>query len=197
MTIFLATNNQHKADEIRQIFKEHQIITPRDKGIDIDPEETGSTFIENALIKAKAFFDITGIPTLADDSGIVVDYLKGAPGIYSARFGNENGLKLTDPQRNEYLLSKMGKTENRKAHYVCNMVYYKGFDNYYSVQETFHGQIISEPAGTGGFGYDPIFYLPHLEKTAAELSAEEKNLISHRGKAVRKIFQMISGEQNG
>jgi len=197
MEIFLGTNNQHKAQEIREIFTGFTIITPKEAGIVSDPEETGTTFYGNALIKAKSLWQLTGKPVIADDSGLLVEALGGAPGIYSARYGNQpDSPPLTTEERNTYLLQQMGDAPNRKASFVCNLVYYLGPNRFYSIQETMEGEIISQPTGIGGFGYDPIFYLPQRGITVAQLSSEEKNQISHRGKAVRKLYQILIGDSN-
>lgn len=209
MKIYLATGNTNKKREVQELFPEHTIVIPKDEGIDFDPEETGSTFYENSLIKAKALWEIVHTPVLADDSGICVDALAGAPGIYSSRYGGPqymqgkpDGSKVPQEEQNKFLIQqtndaiKAGFKGGRKAHYTCAMVLYMGADRLFVAQETMEGEIIddiSKARGSGGFGYDPIFYLPDQNRTGAELTADEKNAISHRGKASR-IMKNIAGD---
>ncbi len=197
-----------------QILCEHEIITPSDEGIEFDPEETGTTFYENSLIKAKALYDIVHYPVIADDSGICVDALGGSPGIYSSRYagpaymhGKPDGTKISQEEQNIFLIQQLNdaiKSGNlppapylngeRSCHYTCAMVLYCGGDRLFVAQETFEGTLIDDinkQAGNGGFGYDPIVFLPQYGKTVAQITAEEKNAISHRGKAVRAIQKII------
>ncbi len=215
MKIYLATGNLDKKREIQQIFPEHTIVIPKDEGIAFDPEETGTTFYENSLIKAKALYDIVSCPVIADDSGICADALMGAPGIYSSRYagpdfmqGTPDGKKIPQAEQNRMLLEQVTESVNkldpkvaesfpngpRSCKYVCSMVLYLGRDRLYVCQETMEGSLledISQARGNGGFGYDPIVYLPGYDKTVAELSAEEKNKISHRGKASRILKRIV------
>ena len=193
MKILLATGNQHKRDELNKILSDHELIMPSELGFKIDVEETGETFLENALIKATALFNEgTGLPVLADDSGICVEALNGAPGIYSARYGiTEFGRELSSKEKNDFLLKNMEDLENRKASFICSMVLILDRDRIITVQEDFKGEISRKPYGNGGFGYDPIFYIPELNKSAAELTDEEKNRISHRGKAGLTIKKLL------
>lgn len=216
MKLYLATNNAHKKREAAEIFSPHKIVIPTDEGIDFDPEETGATFFENALIKARALYDIVHCPVIADDSGISVDALGGRPGIFSSRYGGRNfprgradGKKTAQDAQNRFLIEELndalsGSTGDcrflhgeRSAHYTCSMVLYLGDERMYVAQETMEGQIVAsieDSRGNGGFGYDPIFFIPEIGKTAAELSDEEKNAISHRGKAgrsMRRIIEML------
>lgn len=206
MKIYLATGNLNKKREVQELFPEHTVVIPKDEGIDFDPEETGTTFYENSLIKAKALWDMVHCPVLADDSGICVDALDGAPGIYSSRYagpdfmkGKPDGTKISQDEQNIFIVQqtsdaiKAGYAGGRKAHYTCAMVLYMGPDRLFVCQETMEGEIIddiSNARGTGGFGYDPLFYLPEFGKTAAELTADEKNAISHRGKASRLLKKL-------
>ncbi len=208
MIIYFASGNAHKKHEMEKICAPHTIKIPADDGIDFNPEETGTTFIENALIKAKALWEIVKQPVLADDSGICVEILGGIPGVYSARYEGKEYPKgqvnknsnLSQMQQNALLLehvnseaAKNGK-ENRNCHYVCAMVLYLGEDRFYCIQETFSGVLVSSienACGKGGFGYDPVVLLPNKNKSVAELSEEEKNAISHRGKATRKILSLL------
>ena len=213
MKLYLATNNAHKKCEAAKIFSPHEIVIPADEGIDFDPEETGATFFENALIKARALYDIVHCPVIADDSGISVDALGGRPGIFSSRYGGPDfprgradGKKTAQDAQNRFLIEELndalsGNTGGcrflhgeRSAHYTCSMVLYLGSERMYAAQETMEGTIvpsIEDARGNGGFGYHPIFFIPEIGKTAAELSDEEKNAISHRGKAGRSMQRII------
>ncbi|MDR1104786.1 MAG: non-canonical purine NTP pyrophosphatase [Treponema sp.] len=188
------------------------IRIPSDAGIVFCPEENAGTFAGNALLKARALFGIVREPVIADDSGLCVDALGGRPGIYSARYtgrraenvqaegaenqgGAENpgGRKLDAAERNVLLLEELKDAQNRSARFICAMAVVYGEERFFTVQESLEGEIVSgtEAAGTGGFGYDPVFLLPEKGHTLAELSAEEKNEISHRGKAGRLAAAMI------
>jgi len=191
MTIWIATANQHKKRELADILLPHTIRTPDEVGINFDPEETGATFHDNALIKARALYDLVHEPVLADDSGLCVDALQGRPGVLSARYGSENGRKLDASDRNALLLGELGDSDDRSAHFVCAMVLYFSPNRFYVVQETMDGELIHGERGKGGFGYDPILYLPSRGKTVAELSDAEKNQISHRGKAGKAIRVLL------
>lgn len=191
MTIWLASGNIHKKKEIAAIFPEHTVKIPKDAGLDFDPDETGSTFSENAMIKAKALFDIVKEPVIADDSGICVEALDGRPGIYSARYGSEGGKKPADTERNALLVKELGDHPNRKARFVCAMVLLISPDRFFIVQETLEGELMQSEKGSGGFGYDPVLYIPEKGMTVAELSEEEKNHISHRGKAGKLIGEIL------
>jgi len=191
MKIYFASGNTHKKQELERIFYEHTIVIPGDEGIGFDPEETEATFYGNALIKARTLFELVGQPVIADDSGICIDALDGAPGVLSARSGSENGRILDAEQRNTLVLEQMRGKESRSARFVCNMILYSGRDQFVSVQETLEGELICESRGTGGFGYDPILFIPEYGKTVAELSADEKEKCSHRGKAGRIIARLV------
>lgn len=183
MEIVLATGNMHKKKELEQILSGHRILIPSDLGVDFDCDETGQTFMENALLKAETLYDLVKRPVLADDSGLCVQALDGAPGIYSARYGSEGGVNLSDSDRNRLLLNNIQGTEDRTAFFVCAMVLITAPYRVYSVQEAFNGSIAEAPYGGGGFGYDPVFIDALSGKTASELTEEEKNRVSHRGKA--------------
>jgi XTP/dITP diphosphohydrolase len=200
MRILLATNNAHKRDEFRLIFPDDEILTPGDLDIEFDVEETGQTFLENAMLKAQALRallsetqssgELVGIAIVADDSGLCVDALGGAPGIYSARFGSPDGgrTELAAPARNQLLIDALEAAQTRSAHFVCSMVALLDRDRVVVAQESWAGEISEAPSsGTGGFGYDPIFFVPVLGRTAADLSPEEKNRLSHRGRASRVL----------
>ncbi|MCQ2573556.1 MAG: non-canonical purine NTP pyrophosphatase [Treponema sp.] len=214
MKIYLATGNKNKKKEMAELLPDHEIVIPADEGISFDPDETGTTFYENSIIKAKALYDIVHAPVIADDSGICVDAIGGRPGIYSSRYagpdfpqGKPDGSKISQEEQNIFLISELNKAletpkpeyENffhgpRSCHYTCAFVLYMGDDRLYVVQETFEGTLIediSKQAGNGGFGYDPIVFLPEYNKTVAQITADEKNAISHRGKAVSAIKGII------
>jgi XTP/dITP diphosphohydrolase len=192
MKIYFASGNAHKQEELARILPDHTIVIPADEGIPFDPEETETTFFGNSLIKARTLFEITGKPVIADDSGICVDALGGAPGVLSARYGSENNQKLDTAGRNRLLLSRMEGIKNRTCRFVCNMVLYVATDRFYSVQETLEGTLVTENRGSGGFGYDPLVLVPALGRTVAELTPEEKDELSHRGKAGRVIARLLS-----
>ena len=183
MKIIAATKNKNKLKEFAQILPEFEIISPEDVGIDAEIEETGTTFEENSLIKAQAIYNMTGIAALADDSGLMVDALSGAPGVYSARYGTPD---LDDKGRVRLLLENMKDVpkEKRGAKFVCVITMVDGKRTITARGEC-EGTILYSPVGENGFGYDPVFYVEKYKKTTAQMSAEEKNSISHRGKALR------------
>ena len=191
MDILFASTNINKVKELNKLLPSHRILLPKDMGIEFDHEETALTFYENSLGKAKTLFNIVKMPVLAEDSGLCVPALGGEPGIYSARYGSDGINKLGDKERNNYLLSKMKNISDRNAFYVCSMVLLINHYKFFICQETLDGEIAYEPKGEAGFGYDPVFFIPKLGKTAAELLPEEKNEISHRGKAGRAIASLI------
>ncbi len=203
MRLFLASGNRHKQKEMQEIFPEYEILIPADAGIDFDPDETGTTFYENSLIKARALWNLVQEPVIADDSGICVRALKNAPGIYSARYagpdymqGKPDGSKISQEEQNRFLIQQLNDTgaSDRSCFYACAMVLLLNDEKFFVAQETFEGQLIddiSKQAGNGGFGYDPIVYLPEYKKTIAEISADEKNAISHRGKAAKAIAAIL------
>ncbi|MDR3333908.1 MAG: RdgB/HAM1 family non-canonical purine NTP pyrophosphatase [Treponema sp.] len=196
MTIWFATGNPHKQRELQAILSGHCIKTPAEAGIDFNPDETGTSFLENALIKARALYQLVGEPVIADDSGLCVDALGGRPGIYSARYrGSEHaGTEATEtPERNALLLHELGDSPQRSARFVCAMVLLLSEDRFFVVQETLEGEIIRSERGCSGFGYDPILAIPALGRTVAELSPEEKNRLSHRGKAGQHIAGILAG----
>ncbi|KGE72407.1 non-canonical purine NTP pyrophosphatase [Spirochaeta lutea] len=192
MQCLFGSFNDHKHGELQQILPGLAIGHPKALGMKEDQafEETGTTFFQNALGKAKHLWELReslglpGVPILADDSGINVKALGGKPGIYSARFGGEEGVS-SDTQRNHYLLSLLVGVQDRAAHYTCCMVLYQGEDRFLASQETWEGRIATElSAGTTGFGYDPLFYLPEQGCTVAEIPETLKARISHRAKAL-------------
>ena len=190
MKILLGTNNAHKAQEIRDMLPDHEIVRPMDIGLELDVEENGKTFEENAKIKALAFAEASGMVTLADDSGLEVKCLRGEPGIYSARYCPKPGA--TDADRRKYLLEniqKKGAKQPWKARFRCEICVVFPGENLKTLMSSgiCEGEIIPEERGSNGFGYDPIFFKPELGKTLAELTEEEKNAISHRGNAIKKL----------
>lgn len=214
MKIYFASGNLHKKQEMQALFPEFQLVIPSEEGINFDPEETGTSFLGNSLIKAQDLWNKVHQPVLADDSGICVDILKGIPGIYSARYGGkdfpqgrQDGTKPSQDEQNQFLIQQtdevikdlvaQGKAlpENpRSCRYVCAMVLYLGPQRFYSAQETMEGSLIQSldlSRGTGGFGYDPIVILAGTDKTIAQLSSQEKNALSHRGKAARGLHQIL------
>lgn len=182
--IVLASGNKGKLKEFREILNNCEILSPVDLGLDFDVEENGTTFFDNALIKAKALYELCGLPTLADDSGLCVDALNGEPGIFSARYGGENESGM------DKLLRVLDGEKNRKAHFHCCVVYYDG-NNVVSADGEVWGSITTEKHGSGGFGYDPVFLSDELGITFGEASAEAKNAISHRARAVAALKQKL------
>lgn len=211
MILWFATGNIHKKRELAAILEAvspgTELLIPGEAGLDFAPEETGATFLENALIKAGALYRLAAAagkagPVIADDSGLCVDALEGRPGIYSSRYGSTGGYgsgggdKLGDGERNALLLRELGDNPSRSARFVCAMVLLLSEDRFFTVQETLEGELVSSPdaaGGGGGFGYDPILFIPELGRTVAELSEGEKNRISHRGKAGRAIARILAG----
>lgn len=183
MKFVLASHNRGKLAEMQKILGELgvEVVLQSDLGLDLEPEETGDTFAENALIKARAVMEASGLPAIADDSGLCVDWLNGAPGIYSARYG---GL-ADDKARYTLLLQNMRGATDRAAHFHTSIVCCFPGGEVLQADGDCHGTIAFAPRGEGGFGYDPIFNVPSLRKTFAQLTAEEKNAISHRGNALR------------
>ncbi|MFI3313477.1 MAG: XTP/dITP diphosphatase [Eubacteriales bacterium] len=195
MTVVLASQNQGKLKEMSAILGEMdiQVVLQSQVGVDIEVEETGTTFAENALLKAKAVMEATNMVAIADDSGLSVDALDGAPGVYSARFGGCN----TDEERVSLMLQKMESvpTEKRTARFTSNITCCYPDGRVISAEGTCEGTITTEPAGDGGFGYDPIFYYEPLGKTFSELTAQEKNKISHRSVALQRFCDRLMKEQ--
>lgn len=196
--LLIATNNKGKLLEFQDLLKDTgiELITPADIGLDIDVEEDGATYTENAVKKAVAFAQASGLISLADDSGLEVDALEGAPGLYSARYHPRPGAN--DADRRAYMLENLkAKPRPWTAHFHATIAIATSEKNVEVVEGDCYGEIIPQERGTGGFGYDPIFLFPELNKTMAELEMEEKNRLSHRAKAVmnaipvlRKIFDI-------
>jgi len=204
MRILFATHNQHKLREIQEILSNFPgtILCAKDLGMDQEVEENGTSFLENAEIKARALYNFAKAQGLleeddlvmADDSGLSIEALSFGPGIYSARF---LGQDTPYPEKNRRILAMMeeSSSKSRMAYFTCAIVAIFADGKLLQTEARCTGEIAKEPGGEEGFGYDPIFYLPEYRKTAAELSREEKNKISHRGKALRKMERMIQEEQ--
>ena len=193
MKVVLASKNKHKLAEISKITEKFgiELILQSELGIDLDVEETGTTFEENSFLKAEAVMKATGLPALADDSGIAVDALNGEPGIYSARYGFDESLD--DWGR---LLLLLKNTEHvpdgqRQAQFVCVITMVTPDGQTIQARGEIHGELTREARGENGFGYDPIFFYPPLGKTTAELSPEEKNEVSHRGNALKLFYEKM------
>ena len=193
MKILIATSNNNKLKEIQKIFQDIKNIEFFSlKDIPSIPEivEDGSTFIENALIKAKTVSNFCNYTIIADDSGLEVDALNGRPGIYSARYGGENS---NDKDKNDLILNELSKSKikTRKARFVCAIALILPSGKTFTAEGYSQGEISSKIEGANGFGYDPIFYLPNYQKTMAEIPASEKNKISHRADALKKIKDIM------
>ena len=193
MKVVLASKNPHKLVEISKITRQFdmELVLQSELGVDIDVEETGSTFEENSFIKAEAVMKATGLPALADDSGIAVDALNGEPGIYSARYGFDE--RLDDWGRLQLLLKNTEHVPDgqRQAQFVCVITMVTPDGNVIQARGEVHGELLRAPAGEGGFGYDPIFYYPPFGKSLAEVSSEEKNQVSHRANALRVFYEKL------
>jgi XTP/dITP diphosphohydrolase len=183
MVIWFATGNEHKRGELAAILPDVELRIPSDAGIDFEPDENGKTFLDNALIKAHALYRLVHEPVIADDSGLCVDALGGRPGLHSSRYGAEGGRRLEAAERNELLLRELGDEPDRGARFVCAMALLTGEYRFFAAQETLEGKLLREQRGTGGFGYDPLLYLPSQGCTVAELPTDIKNRLSHRAKA--------------
>ncbi len=191
MRLIIASNNGHKLAEIKAILGGafEEIVSLREAGIDHETVEDGSTFMENAIKKAREITALSGCCALADDSGLCVDALGGAPGIYSARFSGAHG---DDRANNRLLLEKMRGVEDRRAHFTCAVALTRPDGGTVTAEGYFYGLIGREEQGENGFGYDPLLYLPEYGCTAAQLTPEEKNRVSHRGKALRALLEKLA-----
>ena len=193
MELLLASNNVHKHAEFVRLFPGVHIVRPRDIGVDFDFAEDGTSFLANALGKARALYGIARRPAIGDDSGLCVAALDGGPGIRSSRYGSDGARKLETSERNALLLSRLAGVKDRRAFFVCCLVLAIEEDRFVAVQETVHGEIAESPRGTNGFGYDPLFLLPARGLTIAELPDAEKDLVSHRGRAAQRLRAMLDG----
>lgn len=194
MKIILASNNKNKIFELKQILSPlgYEIISQSEAGVNIEVEENGTTFEENSMIKAKAVYEISKMSVIADDSGLEVDYLGKAPGVYSHRYAGENA---TDKDRCEKILNELNgiSDEKRTARFVCVISYIDSNGNASVLRGECEGVIGREMKGDNGFGYDPIFMIG--DKSFAEISSEEKNKISHRANALKKLTEKLKGEK--
>lgn len=195
MKILIATSNEGKMKEFRRLLadKEVEVLSMKEAGIEIDIEENGTTFEENAAIKAKALCAVSNTLCLADDSGLVIDFLGGEPGIYSARYlGHDTPYE----EKNRSIIERMKgvKDQERTARFVCAVAAAFPDGTVMTVTDTMEGLIAHEPAGCGGFGYDPIFFFPPKGITSAEMTSDEKNAVSHRGKALRRMIAFLQKE---
>ena len=186
MKYVLATHNPGKLKEMGDILARFgvEVVSPKDLGLTVDVEETGTTFAENAMLKAKAICAAAGLPAIADDSGLCVDALNGGPGVYSARYGGEG---LDDRGRYMLLLNNMRGQTTRAAHFACAIACAFPNGDTLTAQGRCDGTIAFAPMGEGGFGYDPVFFVPEKAKTFGQLTAEEKSAISHRGRALESF----------
>lgn len=188
MKLVLASKNQHKLVEMQTILGQLglEVVLQSELGIDVDVDETGTTFAENALLKAKAVMEASHMAAIADDSGLVVDALKGAPGVYSARYGNKN----SDAERTAFLLENMADVpeQQRTGRFVSAIACALPDGRVVTAEGVCEGTILFETRGDNGFGYDPVFYVPQIGKTFAEADGAEKNAISHRGKALEAFL---------
>ena len=190
MRAVLASKNAHKLEEISKIVEQFdlQLVLQSELGIDVDVEETGTTFEENSMLKARAVMEKSGLPAIADDSGLCVDALNGGPGVYSARYGGEG---LDDKGRYMLLLNNMRGQSTRAAHFACAIACALPNGDELTAEGRCDGTIAFAPMGEGGFGYDPVFFVPELKKTFGQLTAEEKSAISHRGRALAAFVEKL------
>ncbi|MHB1332603.1 MAG: RdgB/HAM1 family non-canonical purine NTP pyrophosphatase [Sulfuriferula sp.] len=189
--LVIASNNPGKLREISRILAPLDYEAVPQSAFNVpEAEEPFVTFVENCIAKARHAAQLTGLPALADDSGICVEALSGAPGVYSARYAGE---PKSDQRNNEKLIAALAGQSNRRAHYYCVIVYLRHAEDPQPLiaEGSWHGEIIDTPRGNGGFGYDPYFLVPELGKTGAELAADEKNAISHRGKALLQLVEKL------
>ena len=186
MKYVLATHNPGKLKEMGAILAQFgvEVVSPKDLGLTVDVEETGTTFAENAMLKAKAICAAAQLPAIADDSGLCVDALNGGPGVYSARYGGEG---LDDRGRYMLLLNNMRGQTTRAAHFACAIACAFPNGDTLTAEGRCDGTIAFAPMGEGGFGYDPVFFVPEKAKTFGQLTAEEKSAISHRGRALESF----------
>lgn len=193
MKVVLASKNPHKLVEISKITEKFgfELVLQSELGLDLDVEETGTTFEENSLLKAEAVMKASGLPVLADDSGISVDALNGEPGVYSARYGFDE--TLDDWGRLLLLLKNMEQVPDgqRQAKFVCVITLVTPEGQKIQARGEIRGELLREPRGENGFGYDPIFYYPPMGMTTAEMSSEEKNQVSHRANALHGFYQKL------
>lgn len=196
MKLVLASKNAHKLEELQAILADLgvEVVPESAVGVDVAVEETGTTFEENAYLKAHAVMEATGLPAVADDSGLCVDALNGAPGVYSARYGGE---ELDDPGRCRLLMDNLRGMLDRRCKFVSCICCCFPDGSRLEARGECPGTVAYAPRGEGGFGYDPIFFVPSLKKTFAQLTAQEKNAVSHRGIALRDFAEKLREKQAG
>lgn len=194
MKLAIATNNQHKLQEIRAILGDSfdELLSLKDLGIDVDVEETGTTLEENALIKARAILALSGIATLADDTGLMVDALNGAPGVYSARYAGE---EHNDAKNRALLLKNLDGVKDRSAHFATVIALCYPDGKTLTASGCVNGEILLSERGTEGFGYDSLFFSTELGETFAEATQAEKNSVSHRGRALRAMLELVKSQE--
>lgn len=194
MKLAIATNNQHKLQEIRAILGDsfEELLSLKDLGIDVDVEETGTTLEENAIIKARAILALSGIATLADDTGLMVDALNGAPGVYSARYAGE---EHNDAKNRALLLKNLDGVKDRSAHFATVIALCYPDGKTLTASGRVNGEILLSERGTEGFGYDSLFFSTELSKTFAEATQAEKNSVSHRGRALRAMLELVKSQE--
>ena len=197
MKLILASNKKKELRELGEILSDMdvELLSQREAGCDFEVEETGTTFAENAYLKAKAVADATGLAAVADDSGLMVEALNGEPGVYSARYA-PGGHEASDKEKYEYLLSKLVNVEHRAAKFVSSICCILPDGSIIRTEGECRGEILREPAGEGGFGYDPVFMPQGYDRSMAELGTEVKNRISHRANALREFKKKLR-ELNG
>ena len=193
MRLIIATGNKNKLREIADIFTEFEVLSQKDAGFDVDVEETGETFLENALIKARAACKALGCPALADDSGLCVDALNGAPGVYSARYCGRHG---SDEENRALLLKNMQDVTERAAHFACAVALVFPDGKEIVAEGNTYGKILTAEVGSGGFGYDCLFESDDLKKSFGVATAEEKNRVSHRYRALQNLLEKWRAQEN-
>lgn len=193
MKLILATNNEHKVREMREILGDHftEMITLKEANIDHETVEDGLTFRENALKKAREITEITGLPALADDSGLCVVALDGMPGVFSARYASTDDNNASDQANRDLLLKNMEGITDRRAYFACAIALTMPDGTSYETEGKFWGEIGFEEKGENGFGYDSLFFVPEFNMTSAEMSPEQKNSMSHRGEALRNLEKLL------
>lgn len=193
MKLILATNNEHKVREMREILGDHftEMITLKEANIEHETVEDGLTFRENALKKAREITEITGLPALADDSGLCVVALDGMPGVFSARYASTDDNNASDQANRDLLLKNMEGITDRRAYFACAIALTMPDGTSYETEGKFWGEIGFEEKGENGFGYDSLFFVPEFNMTSAEMSPEQKNSMSHRGEALRNLEKLL------
>ena len=193
MKLILATNNAHKVREMREILGDHfsEMVTLKEAGIDHETVEDGTTFMDNAVKKAREITEITGLPALADDSGLCVPALDGMPGVFSARYASVDDANASDKANRDLLLKNMEGITDRRAYFACAIALTMPDGRCFKTEGEFWGEITYEEKGENGFGYDNLFFVPEYNMTSAEMSPEQKNSMSHRGIALRELAKLL------